>query len=192
MAYSFSQIGVYQSCQLKYQYQYIDKIKLAAREETADLVLGSLVHETLERLYKQVNNLTIPTLEATIKYYQQLRDQRLQTIEQSPIITKGDNQLEDYIRRGHHYIRQYYQQFAPFDQSKIISVEQQQILEITPGVKFRGIIDRVDLAGDMLMIHDYKTNKHLPPNDDTHHIEQLTLYAAIVREQYGKYASKIV
>jgi ATP-dependent helicase/DNAse subunit B len=49
--FSFSQVATYLQCPRKYQYHYLDKLKTKAFETTYELLLGSLVHQTLERLY---------------------------------------------------------------------------------------------------------------------------------------------
>lgn len=41
------------------------------------------------------------------------------------------------------------------------------------------------------MINDYKTNKHLPPEDKDEYRQQLSLYAQGIQQKYGKYLTKI-
>jgi ATP-dependent helicase/DNAse subunit B len=66
--YSFSQINIFQQCPLKYRYQYIDKIKVAQQPQSPHMLLGSAVHWALERLYRQLNQMQIPTREQVIQY----------------------------------------------------------------------------------------------------------------------------
>ncbi|MDR0651110.1 MAG: PD-(D/E)XK nuclease family protein [Candidatus Peribacteria bacterium] len=49
--FSFSQVSTYLQCPRKYQYRYLDKLTTKAFETTYELLLGSLVHQALERLY---------------------------------------------------------------------------------------------------------------------------------------------
>jgi len=100
---------------------------------------------------------------------------------------------EHYTRRGEVYLTTYYDTYAPFDQAKIVMTEGRIIftLDTDKQLKFRGVIDRLDKEGDVFIINDYKTNKHLPPDNKTEHIEQLSLYALAIKEQYGRFAKTI-
>lgn len=162
-------------------------------EETADLLLGQYVHSALERLYNQFNNYNKPDLDGLLAYYQALRDVRIADEIKPSVIIKGNtSQLSDYIQRGHRYLQRYWGQHFPFPDIKIIQTEMRIVFEIMPDVVFRGVIDRLDKDGDALVINDYKTNKQLPPAEDHHYQDQLTLYAAGIQEKYGKYATKTI
>ncbi|MFH1711202.1 MAG: PD-(D/E)XK nuclease family protein [Nanoarchaeota archaeon] len=50
--YSHSKIGTFLQCKQKYKFQYVDKIK--SDIETIEVFLGKRVHETLEKLYKDL------------------------------------------------------------------------------------------------------------------------------------------
>jgi RecB family exonuclease len=53
------------------------------------------------------------------------------------------------------------------------------------GQSFKGIIDRLDhLKDGTLIINDYKTGKKLPTVTDTGYINQLSLYAYALRQQF--------
>jgi ATP-dependent helicase/DNAse subunit B len=71
--YSFSQLQVYIQCPLKYRYKYVDKIPAKEFVESAASLLGKIVHESLEKLYKDVNVFNTPTQEALIAFYYNLR-----------------------------------------------------------------------------------------------------------------------
>ena len=50
--YSQSRLGAYENCPQKYKLKYVDNIK--PQEEGIHLFLGSRVHETLEKLHKDL------------------------------------------------------------------------------------------------------------------------------------------
>ena len=50
--YSHSRLGTFQQCRYKYKLQYIDKIKVEL--ESIEAFMGKRVHETLEKLYKDL------------------------------------------------------------------------------------------------------------------------------------------
>ncbi|MBQ9553544.1 hypothetical protein IJU97_00860 [bacterium] len=39
------------------------------------------------------------------------------------MIYKGDQYEEDYLRRGEHYLEEYYEKYAPFDNIKVVDTE---------------------------------------------------------------------
>ena len=71
--YSVSQIQVYLQCPLKYRYRYIDKIPTPEFVETTDTLLWTLVHESLQNLYNNINIFKTPTKEEFIVDYYNLR-----------------------------------------------------------------------------------------------------------------------
>ncbi|MAG20116.1 hypothetical protein CL618_01655 [archaeon] len=50
--YSHSRLGTFQQCKYKYKLNYIDRIKTDL--ESIEAFMGKLVHETLEKLYKDL------------------------------------------------------------------------------------------------------------------------------------------
>ena len=50
-SFSHSKISSFEGCKLRYKFQYIDKVKVEA-EDTIETYLGSMVHEALEKLYR--------------------------------------------------------------------------------------------------------------------------------------------
>ncbi len=191
--YSFSQTQTFIKCPRKYQYQYVDKIQEKEFESSPDLILGHSVHATLERLYNQVNLFKVPTKDEALTKFKEQRDNELaEATKEKPLQLKGEQTLEDYIRRGIHYVANYYDKYQPFAGVTIVateasimfdltnppsaSVDTSFINELSSGIKFRGFIDRLDKEGDTFIINDYKTNKNLPPESKEEYIEQLTLY----------------
>lgn len=49
--YSYSRLRCYEQCPQKYKFQYIDKIKIEAKE-SIELFLGKRVHKTLKNSIK--------------------------------------------------------------------------------------------------------------------------------------------
>ena len=192
--YSFSQIQVFQQCPRKYQYKYVEKIKDTEFESSPDLILGQSVHATLERLYKQINVFVVPTKDQVLADFHRIRDEEYAeaTVEKELQI-KWEQTIEDYIRRGEHYLEAYYDKHAPFGQAKIIGTETQLVFMINETLKqqFRGIIDRIDKEWDTFIINDYKTNKSLPPEQKQEYMDQLTLYGLAIQQHYGKYLKHI-
>lgn len=64
--WSHSRISTYETCPLKFYYQYIEKPELEdVLGKNIALVLGSSVHNTLEWLYKELSYTREPALDET-------------------------------------------------------------------------------------------------------------------------------
>lgn len=192
VVYSFSQLGLYQQCPKKYQFRYLDGLEKSF-ETTPDLLLGTSVHSSLERFYQQLNIYKKPQKSDLIDYFDTQRSKSLQE-NWEKIVMKWDQTLDDYQRRGQHYLSDYYDLHTPFEDIKIVGTELllNFTLEDWPNApKFRGIVDRLDKDWENFIINDYKTNKNLPPEQKDEYREQLTLYAQGIRQKYGKYFKNI-
>lgn len=187
--YSFSQLQVYIQCPLKYRYKYIDKIPAKEFVESAASLLGKIVHESLEKLYKDINVFNTPTQEGLIAFYYNLRTTKEAEVKnnQWEMVIHGDFTLEDYKRRGELYLNKYYEKHQPFEDIKVIDTELDFVFDLTDDMKFKMIVDRLDKIGDTFIISDYKTNQKLPTEDKDNYIEQLTLYGIWIKQKYGKY-----
>lgn len=192
VVYSFSQLGLYQQCPKKYQFRYLDGLEKSF-ETTPDLLLGTGVHASLEWFYQQLNIYKKPQKSDLIERFDTQRSSSLQE-NWEKIVMKWDQTLDDYQRRGQHYLSDYYDLHTPFEDIKIVGTELllHFTLEDWPNApKFRGIVDRLDKDWENFTINDYKTNKNLPPEQKDEYREQLTLYAQGIRQKYGKYFKNI-
>lgn len=192
VVYSFSQLGLYQQCPKKYQFRYLDGLEKSF-ETTPDLLLGTSVHSSLEWFYQQLNIYKKSQKSDLIDYFDTQRSKSLQE-NWEKIVMKWDQTLDDYQRRGQHYLSDYYDLHTPFEDIKIVGTELllHFTLEDWPNApKFRGIVDRLDKDWEYFIINDYKTNKNLPPEQKDEYREQLTLYAQGIRQKYGKYFKNI-
>ncbi len=202
--YSFSQTQTFLQCPRKYQYKYVDKIQEKEFESSPDLILGHSVHAALERLYNQINIFKIPSKDELLtKFKEQWDSEIAEATKEKELQLKWEQTLEDYIRRGIHYVANYYDKYSPFENISVVATEQQIVFDLNPpsfpplakgassGIKFRGFIDRLDKEEENFVINDYKTNKNLPPESKEEYKEQLTLYGLWVQQNYAKYFKTI-
>lgn len=190
--YSFSQTQTFVQCPRKYQYKYVDKIKEKEFESSPDLILGHSVHAALEWLYNQINVFKIPTKNELLTKFKDQRDSEIQeATKEKELQLKWEQTLEDYIRRGLHYIENYYTTYSPFEDISVVATEASIVFNLDDQKKFRGFIDRLDKDGETFVINDYKTNKNLPPESKEEYREQLTLYGLWVQQNYAKYFKKM-
>ena len=188
--YSVSQIQVYMQCPLKYRYRYIDKIPTPEFVETTDTLLWTLVHESLQNLYNNINIFKTPTKEEFIADYYNLREKKeKETAENWWEILNHHHDLtiDDFKRRWEIYLSKYYDKHSPFKDLQVISTEKQISFQLDEWINFLWYIDRLDKVWDTFIINDYKTNKNLPTEEKDQYIEQLTLYWLWIQQKYAKY-----
>lgn len=185
--YSFSKINLFKQCQLKFRYKYIDKYP-DGDIKSLELALWSAVHGTLEYLYSRIRAMDIPSVEKCLDIFESLW--KAQAIDQIPF-TPGKDPI-DYYRRWQAYIKHYYYTYTPFDQDQTISLEDRTFsFELSNGIRFTGVIDRLAKKDSNFIIIDYKTGQKLPTMQETDYVEQLTLYAHGVRQKYNHYHTQI-
>jgi putative RecB family exonuclease len=172
--YSHSQLSTYETCPQQYKLAYIDKIEVET--EGIEAFMGSRVHDTLEKLYKDLKVTKLNTLEELLNFYHQNWEKNWNDRVQ---IIRKEYSAEDYRRLGEKCITDYYKRYFPFDQGRTLGLEEYIYfpLEEEKGYWIRGFIDRVTLVdSSILEIHDYKTSNRLPSQADVKSDRQLALY----------------
>lgn len=195
MAYSHSKLIAFQTCPLKYRYEKIDKLDVSQEGifENIAFVLGSAVHNALEFLYKHKRNKNTLQKDQIISYFEKVWSDEIQRLD-----TKHGKQVfsaqerEACIERAKGYLNWYYDKYYPFDQAITDSVEKQSWIEIKPGVKFTGKIDRLDVDGQTAVIVDYKTSRTLPKDEDDVAKDQLAIYGLGIQHDYTDKFTKII
>ena len=66
--YSHSRLSAFETCPLQYRLRYVDKIKID-ESETIEAFMGSRVHETLEKLYKDLRLSKPNSLDELLSFY---------------------------------------------------------------------------------------------------------------------------
>ncbi len=191
MQFSHSQINLYQTCPRKYAHQYIDRMKVSS--DSLHLVLWSAVHAWLERLYEQVRDHKIPSLDDVLTAYQQDWDTQVDETQQRQgpeYFTLEDR--ETFYQRGINYITWYVEAHHPFDQQIPMDTEHRINIDLDDDIRFRWAIDRLDIDEDTITITDYKTNRSLPKDDNDSIKQQITLYALGVLNDYGSKIKHLV
>jgi CRISPR/Cas system-associated exonuclease Cas4 (RecB family) len=163
-------IRVFDTCLLRYRYQYVERVPARLRpQDTA----GSLLHRVLceffskvppeERHKAQLVRMFEEGWEALSPRYRRMRDV-------SRLRNDSLEQLRMFAERN--------------DLSACpLMVEPYFQVDVAPGIVLFGRVDRIDEeAGGMLHLIDYKTGSH-PDEVDA---KQLRLYAIMAEESLGK------
>ena len=172
--YSHSQLSTYETCPHQYRLVYIEKIK--TETEGIEAFMGSRVHDTLEKLYRDLKVTKLNTLEELLHFYHQSWEKNWNEMIQ---IIRKEYSAEDYRRLGEKCITDYYKRYFPFDQGRTLGLEENIYfpLEEEKGYWIRGFIDRLTLADNSILeIHDYKTSNRLPTQEGVNSDRQLAFY----------------
>ncbi len=175
-SYSFSKIGSFEKCKLQYKYRYVDKLPL--RVETIEAFMGIIVHEALKEFYDLVKNKIIKPEKWLLSKYDELWKK---DYNDSIKIVKKEFSAEDYYEKGKKCLMDYYEEYKPFDQTKIVKTEESVFCKLKQDAqeyRFTGIIDRLDWNDKekIFEIHDYKTSATLMTQEEAGQDFQLALY----------------
>ena len=161
VVYSHSRLSCFEQCPYKYKLKYINKVE-PETAQSIEVYMGSRVHETLEKLYRDLAYKKTNALEELLTF---LRDEWNKNWTDDILIVKEEYTKENYLHMAEQFISDYYQRYYPFDHEKTIAIEDQIIIDLDGSgeYKLQGFIDRLTEREDgYYEIHDYKTNSRLP------------------------------
>jgi len=183
-SYSFSKIESFEKCKLQYKYSYIDR--LPSEIETIEAFLGSRVHEALKEFYDFIKNKVTKPKDWLISRYDDLWQKNyLDSIK----IVKKELSANDYYEKGRKSLLDYYDEYYPFDQTKIVKTEERIYFSLRDNeeeYQFSGILDRLDWNDreKIFEIHDYKTSSTLLTQDEADRDCQLPLYQLALQSRW--------
>ncbi|MGQ9801715.1 MAG: RecB family exonuclease [Candidatus Saccharicenans sp.] len=181
MKYSSSKLSTYETCPWKFKLTYIDRLEV--EEEGIEAFLGNRFHETMEKLYSE-HRFRIMTLDEVRAYFE---EQWKKHFHQKVIIVPPERTADDYFRLGLKYIEDYYRHYHPFNQNRVLGLEQFIEIELEGQRQYilQGYVDRVDLTPEgVLEIHDYKTSSSLPSQAQADADRQLALYQLGIKKKW--------
>jgi len=179
--YSYSRLGTFETCPLKYRLAYIDRIPRAA--EPVEAFLGSRFHEAMETLYADLAAGPRP-LDGVLAVFE---ERWKAAWHEGVVVARPGRTADDYRAMGRRFIETYYRRHAPFTESRVVGLEQRIDVILDPDGRYRiqGYIDRLAVAPDgTYEIHDYKTSSGLPRRREIEADRQLGLYEIAVRSMW--------
>lgn len=175
--YSPSSLSTFEKCPRLYRYAYIERLP---REETVEAFMGSRVHESLWKLYKDLMLSKLNTLEEILAYYHYKWDKKWN----DDVRIVKDFTPDNYRETGAKCVAAYYNQYKPFNQSRTLSLERKIRIDLG-GYRLQGYIDRLAESNPgCYEIHDYKTSQNLPMREHLLEDRQLALYQVGVEEAW--------
>ncbi|MBC7349729.1 MAG: PD-(D/E)XK nuclease family protein [Candidatus Aminicenantes bacterium] len=181
MNYSNSKLSTYETCPWKFKLAYIDRLEV--EEEGIEAFLGSRFHEAMEKLYSELKFRTM-TLDEVKAYYEKKWQENFH---EKVVIVAPGRTPDDYFRLGLKYIEDYYRHYYPFNQNRVLGLEQFIEIELEGRRRYilQGYVDRIDLTPEgVFEIHDYKTSSSLPEQAQADADRQLALYQLGVKKKW--------
>ncbi len=175
MRISYSSVGTYQTCPLKYKYQHVDRIP---EPKSKEAVFGTLVHAVMKYIHTPA--LLSPTVEQALDYFAKGWNSEVyeDELEERAAFSQGVTIIQDYLSRN-----------KPSDYT-IVDLESRFAIEIGDEVSGKhivsGIIDRIDRTKDGYEIIDYKTTRKMPSQDKVDNDLQLSIYLKAFLARYPK------
>jgi putative RecB family exonuclease len=179
--YSHSRLTTYNNCPQQYKLRYVDRITPPEGEEGIEAFLGSRVHETLDKLYRELILTKLNSLDELIDFYDEQWDKNWH---ENVVIVKKQFTKDNYRNAGKAGIANYYRRHHPFNQSKTLATELPVSFKIED-YTIRGVIDRLSNGEEgVYEIHDYKTSGYIPSQDRLDNDRQLALYQIGIKEKF--------
>ncbi len=182
--YSHSRLSAFEQCPLKFRFRYIDKVESEA-EEGVEAFVGKRVHETLEKLYRDLQMQKLDSLPELLKF---LNGEWEKNWNDGIVIVKQDYTQELYLKLAEKMVIDYYHRYKPFNHSRTIACESRVVIKLDEKGEYmlQGYIDRLGFVEPgVYEIHDYKSSSSLPLQEYLDDDRQLALYQLAVREGYA-------
>ncbi len=180
MRLSYSSLGTYQTCPLKYKFKEIDRLR---EPKSKEAVFGTLVHSTLKFFHEPA--LLPPSLEDALNHFSK---------NWNDAVYDNPDEERAAFSAGVDIIRRYAEHNNPKDFT-IIALESPFQIEIADSTgtihTIKGIIDRIDKTPTGYEIIDYKTGRKMPSQADVDHNLQLSVYAKAFLARYPKEAEHL-
>ena len=171
--YSYSRLDAFKTCPRLYAFRYIEKPDIAAREGV-EAFMGSVCHETIQQIYKDLKLSRLMTLDETLEFY----EKTWEVSKPADLkVVRERYTVENYKDSGRRYVKDFYEANTPFKDGRTLGIEHRVEINLESQYMLVGFIDRlVDRGNGIYEIVDYKTNSTLPGLEELETNWQLPLY----------------
>ncbi len=173
-----SSASLYQQCPRKWRHRYVDRLPDPPGEPA---LVGTFAHLILEHL------LQLPEGQRSQEAAKTLARAYWPEIEQEKdyqALDLSDAQAKAFRWKAWKAVAGLWLLENP-DETQVHATEHEVQVDIS-GVPFRGIIDRVDVVDEQLVITDYKSGKAPSDRFKAGPLKQVLLYAAAVEASFGQ------
>jgi len=184
--YSHSKISTFEQCPFKYKLNYIDRLEVEI-PQTIETFMGGLVHQALEKMYKDKKFKKRISKSILIKFFKDLWEKEYS---KDILVVKEDLTAENYKKMGEKFISDYYDSHKNDDMT-ILGLETQDRLTLPDGNSWHVRMDKLGCNGDTYFVCDYKTNARMKDQEEADSDRQLAMYSIWVRDKF-KDAKRVV
>jgi len=179
--YSHSRVSTYENCPYQYKLKYIDKIEVDI-PTTIEPFMGDMVHQTLEKLYKDKKFQKKISKAMLVKFFKDLWDKEYS---ENILVVKEDLTAENYKKMGIKFIKDYYDRMKPFEQITILGLETQDRMTLPDGNQWHIRIDKLGCDDEEnYYVCDYKTNSRMKDQEEADEDRQLAMYSIWVKNKF--------
>lgn len=179
--YSHSRISTFEKCPYQYKLKYIDKIK-PELDNTIEAFMGGIVHRMLEKLHREARVGNLISKGQLFQEYNKIWEEEFS----DKILKVRENlSFEEYRKMGMRFIRDYYDEFYPFDRLEVIGLETEDKMRLEDGSEWHVRIDKLccDNKGNYYVC-DYKTNSRMKEQEEADKDCQLAMYSIWVKNKF--------
>jgi len=182
--YSHSRLSSFENCPKQFHYRYVER--RAVDTEGIEAFVGKRVHEVLERLNQFVERGLVPSLAKVVARFRADWEQHFDA--ERVRIVRAENPPESYRENGERCLANHYRRHYPFDRDETLGIEAHVAFPLDGEGRYRmqGFVDRISRAPDgAIEIHDYKTGRWVPTQQNLDADRQLALYQIGVQSRHG-------
>lgn len=182
-SFSPSSLSQFTTCPLAFRFSYIDKIQ---QPPQLSATKGSVVHRALELLF--LENKQSRTLDSALNFLNTALNEYLLNREYTEL-DLDESEKEKFKTDCMKLIANYFQIENP---SKIRPLGLELKLEATiNNNKIRGVIDRLEITDEGIVVTDYKTGKAPSGYSESSKLNGVHIYALLCKEIFGILPSKV-
>lgn len=180
--FSFSRVTTFEQCPRRYRYRYLDGVREAF--QSIEAFMGQQVHSAVEWLFEEKGAGRTPRAEESVKRYCAEFDRAYAEKRAGLKVIKQGVPVEEYRKSGASMLADFHRTRFLTDTLETLGLEKHFALELKPGQRFQGFIDRLarDAAGTIHII-DYKTGARPPIRFEGKDADQLEAYAVAMFHQ---------
>jgi putative RecB family exonuclease len=182
--YSHSRLSSFENCPKQFHYRYVER--RAVDTEGIEAFVGKRVHEVLERLNQFVERGLVPSLAKVVGRFRAEWERHFDPGRVR--IVRAENPPEVYRENGERCLANHYRRHYPFDRDETLGIESHVTFPLDGAGRYRvqGFVDRISRAPDgAIEIHDYKTGRWVPSQEQLDGDRQLALYQIGVQARHG-------
>lgn len=171
---SVSRLQSFEQCEGKFFFDYVEKGEGVSETDSRGADVGKVTHAALQGVYEWVTKeefsgiIPQETISACYRAAFTARDAD----------AIGLDQYEDGLRLTHRY----FDRNPDVDCWSVLAIEQEFMVEIAPGIRIKGFMDRVDVDDGHVTIRDYKTNANLYTQEELDQSLQAGVYLLVARK----------